>query len=387
MSKKEQEIRTTEGIRTGLIGLLLNLFLTVVKLIAGFTAGSVSILADAMNSLGDSASSLLTIGGFYVANKPADREHPYGHQRAEYISGLFIAIIILIVGFQFLLQSVRRILNPESVESSRMVFILLVLSIAIKIILGIYYQNRSKRMTTRSNTVDALMKDSFNDALMTSVIISSYIIEIKFGWYIDGFVGAAVALFILYSGFKSILDSSNDLLGVRPDQTLIANMQEVLDSIDGPIGYHDLIIHKYGPNKVFATVDIEIDSKWTLLQAHKVIDTIENEFERQFYIKLVCHLDPIVLDDDEQNKIYSLIKKVLKSYDSEYHFHDFRLKKRDDEKQIHFDVVVPDTVTETNLELHYKISSDIYKEFNEYPVVIQFDRDYILDENTSHVKE
>lgn len=387
MSKYEQEKRTAEGIRTGLIGLLINLFLTVVKLVAGFTAGSVSILADAMNSLGDSASSLLTIGGFYVANKPADREHPYGHQRAEYISGLFIAIIILIVGFQFLLQSARRILNPESVVSSRMVFILLVLSIAIKIMLGLYYQNRSKQMSTRSNTVLALMKDSYNDALMTFVIISSYVIEIKFGWYIDGYVGAAVALFILYSGFKSILDSSNDLLGARPDRTLIANMQEVLDSIDGPIGYHDLIIHKYGPNKVFATVDIEIDSKWTLLQAHKVIDNIENEFERQFYIKLVCHLDPIVLDDDEQNRIYALVKKVLKSYDSGFHFHDFRLKKLDGEKQIHFDVVVPDTVTETNLELHYKISSDIYREFNEYPVVIQFDRDYILDENTSHVKE
>lgn len=387
MSKFEQERRTSEGIRTGMIGLLTNVFLTIIKLIAGFTAGSVSILADAMNSLGDSASSLLTIGGFYVARKPADREHPFGHQRAEYISGLFIAIIILIVGFQFFLQSIRRILNPESVLSSRLVIFLLVISIVVKVLLAFFYKKRSQQMETQSNAVVALMKDSYNDALMTLVIIISYFIEIQYSIYIDGYVGIVVALFILYSGLKSISDSSNDLLGARPDRELIARMQAVLDSFDGPIGYHDLIIHKYGPNKVFATVDIEIDSKWSLIQAHKVIDNIEYEFEKQFNIKLVCHLDPIVLDDDEQNEIYALIKKILKSYDSSFHFHDFRVKKFNEEKEIHFDVVVPDTVTETNIELQYKISSDIYREFNEYPVFIEFDRDYILDEDKTHKKQ
>ena len=387
MSKLEQQRRTSEGIRTGVIGLLTNVFLTIIKLFAGFTAGSVSILADAMNSLGDSASSLLTIGGFYVANKPADREHPFGHQRAEYISGLFIAIIILIVGFQFFLQSIRRILNPESVLGSRVVFFLLVISIVVKILLAIFYKNRSKQMETQSNAVVALMKDSYNDALMTLVIIFSYFIEIRFDVYIDGYIGAVISLFILYSGFKSILDSSHDLLGARPDRDLIRRMKEVLDSYDGPIGYHDLIIHKYGPNKVFATVDIEIDSKWSLIQAHKVIDNIEYEFEKQFNIKLVCHLDPIILDDDEQNEIYALVKKVLKSYDTSFHFHDFRVKKFNEEKEIHFDVVVPDTVTETNIELQYKISSDIYREFNDYPVFIEFDRDYILDEDKTHKKQ
>lgn len=380
LSKFEQEKRVKSGIQTGFIGLLVNVILLIIKLVAGITAGSVSILVDAMNSLGDTASSLFTIGGFYVANKPADREHPYGHQRAEYISGLFIAVIILIVGFQFLLQSINRIFNPTSVYSSRLVLFLLIISILMKITLGLYYQNRSKQMVIQSNTVLALKKDSYNDALMTLVIIISYYIEIKFGWYIDGYVGAGVAIFILYSGFRSILDSSNDLLGSRPDVNLILRMQEVLDSFELPIGYHDLIIHKYGPNKVFATVDIEIDSRLSLIKAHKVIDEIEQEFEKQFNIKLVGHLDPIILDDEEQNKIYALVKNILKSYHSDFHFHDFRIKKYGNEKEIHFDVVVPTDIKETDQELHYKITSNIYREFNEYPIYIKFDRDYILDE-------
>ena len=386
LSKFEQEERVKSGIQTGFIGLVVNIVLLTIKLIAGLTAGSVSILVDAMNSLGDTASSFFTIGGFYVSNKPADREHPYGHQRAEYISGLFIAIIILIVGFQFLLQSINRIFNPMSVYSSGLVLLLLIISILLKIGLGFYYQHRSKQMATQSNTVLALKKDSFNDALMTLVIIASYYIEIKFGWYIDGYVGAGVALFIIYSGFRSILDSSDDLLGTRPDVQMILRMREVLDSFETPIGYHDLLIHKYGPNKVFATVDIEIDSRLSLIQAHRVIDEIEQEFEKQFNIKLVGHLDPIILDDEEQNKIYALVKNVLKTYHSNFHFHDFRIKGNDEKKEIHFDVVVPTDVVETDQELHYKIISDIYSEFNEYPVRIKFDRDYILDE-VNKIKE
>src|SRR5690625_336136 len=227
MSKFEQEKRVKSGIQTGIVGLIVNLILLIIKLIAGITAGSVSILADAMNSLGDSASSLFTIGGFYVSNKPADREHPYGHQRAEYISGLFIAIIILIVGFQFLLQSIERILNPTSVYSSRLVLVLLVLSILMKLILGLYYQKRSNQFNQPSNTLIALMFDSYSDALMTLVIVVSYFIEIQFGCYIVVYVGAVIALLILYSGFRSILESSNDLIGTRPDTELIGRMQKV----------------------------------------------------------------------------------------------------------------------------------------------------------------
>jgi len=380
MDQSEQDKRTRVGIGTGLVGLFVNLALVIIKLIAGFMASSVSILADAMNSLGDTAGALLTIGGFYVANKPPDREHPYGHQRAEYISGLFTAIIIVVVGFQFLISSIEKILDPTSVASSRLVLILLIVSVLIKIGLGIYYYYKNKHMDYPSNAIQALVKDSFYDTLMNIVIILSYWLEIQMDWYIDGYIGALVALIILYGGVTSIIESSNDLLGTRPDAELIDRMQTLLDSYNKLVGYHDLILHKYGPNKIFATVDIEIDSRWDLVEAHKIIDTIEKDFAKEFDIKLVGHLDPVELDDEEQNAIYAVIKKTLKSYNHKFHFHDFRLEEQNGQKEIVFDVTVPDSVEASDLELHEMITKDLSEELNHYPIRIHFDRDYFLKE-------
>lgn len=380
MSHVEQSKRAKEGIGTGVVGLIVNLALVIIKVIAGLIAGSVSILADAMNSLGDSAGALLTIGGFYVASKPADREHPYGHQRAEYISGLFTAIIILIVGFQFLLSSINKILDPTSVESSGLVFVLLIVSIIIKMGLGIYYYQKNKKMTDSSQAIQTLIKDSVYDTLMNLVIIISYLLEIQFNWLIDGYIGAFVALIIVYGGITSIIDTSNDLLGTRPDADLVDKMQEVLDSYHKLVGYHDLILHKYGPNKIFATVDIEVDAGWDLVEAHKVIDSIEKEFNERFNIKLVGHLDPVELDDDEQNEIYAIIKKTLKSYERNFHFHDFRLEDTQQGKEIVFDVTVPDDVKETDQALYNQIANDLLKQIDQYTIRIHFDRDYFLKE-------
>jgi cation diffusion facilitator family transporter len=380
MSENEQNLRARVGIGTGVVGLVVNLILVIIKLIAGFIAGSVSILADAMNSLGDSAGALLTIGGFYVANKPPDREHPYGHQRAEYISGLFTAIIILIVGFQFLISSIQKILNPTSVQSSQLVLILLIASIIIKAGLGVYYYQKNKRMTDFSKAIETLTKDSFYDTLMNLVIIISYILEIQFNWYIDGYIGVLVALIILYGGITSIIETSNDLLGTRPNPKLVDEMQNVLDSYSKLVGYHDLILHKYGPNKIFATVDIEIDASWGLVEAHRVIDSIEKEFNEKFGIRLVGHLDPVELDDDEQNNIYAYIKQTLKSYDENFHFHDLRIENQSEKSEIFFDVTVPDEVTASDEKLYQRITEDLSEKLSAYKIRIHFDRDYFLKE-------
>lgn len=380
MSQAEQEKRAKDGIGTGFVGLIVNLMLVGIKLVAGVIAGSVSILADAMNSLGDSAGAVLTIGGFYIASKPADREHPYGHQRAEYISGLFTAVIILVVGFQFLLSSIEKILEPTGVESSRTVILLLALSVLIKAGLGLYYHFKNKHLRGRSNAIEALIKDSMFDVLINLVIILSYIIEIQFGWLIDGYMGAIVALIILYGGVTTIMETSNDLLGTRPDADLIDEMQEVLDAHNNLVGYHDLILHKYGPNKIFATVDVEIDASWDLVEAHRVIDAIEKDFAEKFDIQLVGHLDPVELDDDEQNKIHAKVKQTLKSYDSDYHFHDFRIEETTSGKEILFDVTVPDHETATDEELYNQIIQDISEITEGYSLYIHFDRDYFLKE-------
>lgn len=376
MDQTVQQERTQIGIRTGIVGLIVNLILVIIKLIAGFIAGSVSILADAMNSLGDSAGTVLTISGFYIANKPADREHPYGHQRAEYISGLFTAIIILIVGFQFLLSSIEKIFNPTSVAGSKWVLILLVLSIIIKACLGIYYYQINEQMKDASGSIQALVKDSFYDTLMNLVIIFSYLLEIEFGWYIDGYMGAFVALIIIYGGITSIIETSNDLLGTGPDSQLVTDMQEVLDSYQSLVGYHDLILHKYGPNKMFATVDVEVDARWDLIEAHRVIDSIEKEFDERFGIKLVGHLDPVELNDDEQNEVYANVKRTLKSYKEDFHFHDLRLE---DEKVI-FDITVPDNIQMSDEELYQIIVKDLSKVLQDYEIRIHFDRNYFLKE-------
>ncbi len=379
MNQSEQDKRAKEGISSGVVGLLANIFLVIIKFIAGLTANSVSILADAMNSLGDSLSALLTIIGFYIASKPADREHPFGHQRAEYISGLFTAIIIIFVGFQFLLASAEKILNPTSVEQSSLVLILLVVSMLIKGALVLYYWYINKQFSTKSNAISALMKDSLYDMIINVVIIISYTVEIQYGWLVDGYIGLFVALMILYGGITIILESFDDLLGTRPHPELVQKMQDVLDSYDNLVGYHDLILHKYGPNSMFATVDIELDSRWDLIEAHNVIDSIEKEFKEKFDIVLVSHLDPVVLYDDEQNKIYKVVKQTLKSYDTTFHFHDFRVEEFDEHKEIFFDVVIPDSYNESNERLYDKIVQDVHDKIDQpLKINIEFDRNYVL---------
>ena len=379
MNVSDQNLRAKEGIITGVVGLIVNIILVILKLTAGIMANSVSILADAMNSLGDGTAAILTIGGFYIAQKPADREHPYGHERAEYISGLFTAIIILIVGLQFLKTSIEKILNPTTVYSSSLVIILLIISMLLKMFLGVYYYRKNKKLSTQSGVLNALMKDSLFDTLINAVIISSYLLEVNFGIYIDGYIGAFVALIIIYGGMTSIIESSNDLLGKRPNPELIDNMQKILDSFASIVGYHDLILHKYGPHKAFATVDIEMDSRLDLFTAHRIIDNIEYQFKKEFNIKLVCHLDPVVLHDDEQNSIYRVIKHTLKSYDKNFHFHDFRVDKLGEKRMLFFDVVVPDSCPLTDDELKNRITRDINNQLNQkFPMHIEFDRDYML---------
>lgn len=373
---KNQEERAKLGIHTGIIGVIVNVILVIIKLTAGLLVGSVSILADAMNNLGDSAGAILTIAGFRISNRPPDKEHPFGHQRAEYISGLFVAVIILVVGFQFLLESISKIINPTAVDSSVTVIILLILSVLLKLGLGVYYRTQSNRLS--SSTLNTLKKDSINDSIMTLAVILSYIIEIQFNWYIDGYVGLVIALIIIYSGFTSVMESSDTLLGTRPDDELIDAMQEILNSYQSLIGYHDLIVHRYGPNKIFATVDIEIESSWSLNEAHDLMDHIEKNFENQLSVVLVGHLDPVQLEDDRQNEIHALIKRTLKSYDQDFHFHDFSIEETEDNSIIYLDIVVPESIKATDKEIYEQFSADINKEISGYKIFIKFDRNYLL---------
>lgn len=380
MSKNaESGIRVEMGMKSGIVGLITNLLLVFIKVFAGIKVGSVSILADAINSFGDSAGALLTIGGFYIANKPADEEHPYGHQRAEYISGLILSIIIIIVGVEFFISSIEKIMNPTSVESSKIVFYILIISILTKVGLAFYYRFLNKKIRMGSVIIEALVKDSLNDALMTSVIILSYFVETQFGWHIDGFVGAVVALIIILIGMQSIIDSSNNLIGVRPSKELVKEMQKVLDSYDSIVDYHDLLIHKYGPDNYFVTVHIEMDARWSLLEAHAVIDEIEEEFKEKFNSSTVCHLDPIVLNNEKYNEIYTTVKQTLKKADEAFTFHDFRVIEEANKNEIHLDIVVPRHIDYTDEEMYQLLKKGLEKDYSEFALLLKFDRNYLLD--------
>lgn len=373
-----EEARMRLGIVSGRVGLVSNLLLFIIKLIAGTMSGSISIITDGMNNLGDSASSLLTLFGFRAASKPADKEHPYGHERSEYITGLLISVIIIYVGIQFFTSSIQQILNPTSLNASPIVFALLVMSIIAKMMQGNFYRTAAKSI--HSNTLHGAAQDSINDVYVTTIVLISAMVETFTGWRIDGYAGALLSIIIVYSGIQVINDSINDLLGTRPSKDEIHEMKELLDQYNSIVGYHDLLVHNYGPNKTFATIHIEIDDSWDMKHAHRVIHDIEVDFVEKLGVELVCHVDPIAIQNEEHTAIYRQVKQILKSLNLALTFHDFKVERIDDENHITFDVVVPDNVEKTNDELLRMIQEKIHQQIGCYKLIIEFDRLDLLKE-------
>lgn len=368
--KKRQ--RTKIGELAGILGLISNLLLFIGKFLIGFTAGSVSIMADAMNSLSDFVASILTLIGFRVGAKPADSDHPFGHERFEYISGLVISLIITFVGFQFLTSSVSKMIQPEPVRISKYLFIVLVLSVLIKIWQGRMYLKLAKNID--SETLKASSKDSFNDVYTTLAVLFSALFEWYTGVLIDGYVGFLLALYIIYSGFSMVQDFVRELLGSRPNQEEIQEMEARLSSYSNILSYHDLLVHNYGPRKRFASVHIEVDSSWTLMQAHQVIDTIEKDFQEQLGVDLVCHLDPVAIQDIHYLTIANTMNSIIFHIDQGLRIHDFRVI----DKTLQFDLVIPEAFSLSEKELRRSIQRAVLDNLGEYKLDITFDHNYLL---------
>ncbi|MGK0604117.1 cation diffusion facilitator family transporter [Enterococcus gilvus] len=369
--------RTSVGILAGILGLISNLMLFLAKFFIGSISGSVSIMADAMNNLSDTASSVITLAGFKIAGKPADEGHPYGHERFEYISGFIISILVTYVGIRFLDSSFLKILHPSSVLLTPIVYIVLILSILMKFWQSFMYQKLGKEI--HSDTLRATAQDSINDVYTTIAVLISAIIEWFSGWRIDGYIGFLIALYIIYSGVKMILGFINDLMGVRPPDTEVLAIRKHLDNFPNIIGYHDLLIHSYGPNSIFASVHIEVDQDWTLSHAHEVIDSIEYEVKENLGVDLVCHVDPYPLDDPDFKRIAPELKKVLKESHQHLRFHDLRVDKTTTPETIYFDLVVPEELKKvSNSELQDQISARFISQGEPAKLVITFDRTYLL---------
>lgn len=333
-------------------------------------------MADAVNNLSDTISSVVTLLGFYIAGKPADREHPYGHERFEYISGMFVSLLITFVGFQFFLTSIDRIREPQSIHFTWIMLVVLLLSIFLKIWQGLVYKNIAKKID--SNTLIAASKDSLNDVFTTVTVLISTAVEGMTGWRIDGYIGLLIAVYIIYSGLQLIREFVNELIGVRPDQQKIDKMKDFLSSVQGIVGYHDLMLHQYGPNKIFATVHIEIDDRWDLNRAHQLIDQIEVAFKQKLEVELVCHVDPVNLYDEKQQFIHQTVKAIVREIDRNFKVHDIRLVEHKDRNIILFDLVVPSKYSISDEELLRMIQTKATAEIGDCEIEITFDHNYLL---------
>ncbi|MBO0482347.1 cation diffusion facilitator family transporter [Candidatus Enterococcus courvalinii] len=372
--KATSKERTKQGILAGVLGLISNLILFVSKFMIGILSGSVSIMADAINSLSDTASSVLTLIGFKIAAKPADKEHPYGHERFEYISGLFVSIIISYVGFTFLESSFQKIIHPENIILTPVVFLVLIFSIGLKFIQGKMYSRIAAKID--SNALRATSTDSYNDVFTTLAVLISAGVEWLTGWRIDGYIGFALALYILYSGGMMVRDFVYELMGSRPTTEEIEEMEDSLNHYDQILGYHDLLVHNYGPSKRFASVHIEVDDSLDLNQAHRIVDRIEKDFKERLAVDLVCHLDPVPVSNERYLAVLQTLREIVTTTAEGLKIHDFRVIKEG--KILQFDVVVPQQCHFSDEKLEEIIREQVKQKIGKYQVEITFDHNYLL---------
>ena len=372
---EDNQVRNKYGVFTAIVGILSNIILFVVKITVGIFLGSISILADALNNLVDSISSIITLVGFKLAALPADKEHPFGHARYESISGLLVGIIVIFVGIEFAQASFKEIMNPTSVTITPFVLVLLVITVLIK--LWQFSFNKFVGKKIDSKVILATSVDSRNDMLITILVLIGVIAEYLFNVQVDGYVGMILAIVILLSGFNAMRETVAELLGQRPSNEDVKAMEELLLTYDNILGYHDLVVHQYGHNQYFATLHVEVDADKTLIDTHRIIDKIENEFLNKLKINLVIHQDPVILNDPVINAYLKTIKEIVKEYDSEYSLHDFRLIDHNSYNIIIFDLVVIQDEIRTDEIITNELITKINQIYKKDKIKIIIDRNYL----------
>jgi len=372
---KDATVREAYGRLGSIVGIIANVVLSVSKISIGSLFNSISITADGVNNLSDASSSVITLIGFKLAGKPADKDHPFGHARFEYIAGLIVAFAILLLGTELIKSSFNKIVNPEVLDYGISMIIVLIFSIIVKVWLSKFNGILGDKIS--SSTIKATSMDARNDVIATSAVLVSVIISKFTGFQIDGYMGVLVALFIIYSGVNILKDIMNPILGELPDPEFISEIENKILSYEGILNIHDLVVHNYGPSRYFATVHAEVDAKQDILVCHDMIDNIERDFAEDSDINLVIHLDPIVTDDKEINHLKNLTHKIIKNIDNKLSMHDFRVVKGTTHTNLIFDVVVPVDLEINTKELVYKIEKSIKEENESYYAVITIDKNYV----------
>lgn len=375
---KNPDVRKQYGTLAGGIGILCNLLLFFSKLAAGWITNSISITADAFNNLSDAGSSIMTLVGFRMAGKPADLNHPYGHGRIEYISGLLVAIVIVLMGFELFLSSFDKILHPQNVEFEAVTLFILLISIGIKFWMAGFNLKLSKILHSASMKATAM--DSLSDCAATGSVLIGLCIGKFFGLHLDGFLGIGVSCFILFAGYNAAKDTIAPLLGQTPDPEFVDQLSKILTSREEIIGYHDLIIHDYGPGRVMVTVHGEVPYPIDIMYAHNVIDEIETEIKKELGCNISIHMDPVIVDDEETNQLRECCKQILLEIDDHFSLHDFRMTKGRRKSKLIFDVEVPLDHTMSQKELMDRVNRELVKQYPDCYAIIEMDYGYIMNE-------
>lgn len=336
---KDANVRTNVGKLSGIVGIFSNLFLFVIKFVIGTIVHSVSIQADGVNNLTDAGSNIISILSFHLANKPADKDHPFGHERTETIASLFVGILILVLGFETAKESISKVIHPESIDFRIASVIILLISIIVKF--WMYAYNKKLSKTYDSSLLEATALDSISDVCGTTAVLVSTLLSPVLHFNLDGYMGIVVSGIILYGAYGLLRDMINSLIGEAPDPELVHNIVDRIMAHPAILGVHDMMLHNYGPNKIFASAHVEVDSSKDIFETHDHIDNIEREVKENMNIDLVLHMDPVKVNDPETELYRAKVVEAIHQIDPKWGFHDFRIVSGPTHVNLVFDLVIP----------------------------------------------
>ncbi len=381
----DAKVRQSYGILCGAVGIFLNILLFAGKALAGIFSGSIAITADAFNNLSDAGSSVVTLAGFKMAGQKPDRDHPFGHGRIEYISGLVVAMIILLMAFELLKTSVDKIMHPTDVTASPLIVGILIVSILVKFYMAFYNRKIGKRIN--SAAMDATAKDSLSDTLSTFMVLGTTMLAHTTGIKTDGYCGVVMSLFVFWAGIEAAKETISPLLGQPPEPEFVERVEQIIMEyeIQGVIGLHDLVVHNYGPGRVMLSVHVEVPSNGDILVLHDMIDTIEHRLANELQCSAVIHMDPVCVDDELTNEIKEKVAVIVDAMEGNVSFHDFRIVNGPTHTNLIFDVVVPYEYRMSDKEVIDRLNDKIKEMDENYFAVIEVDEMYVREGKTVKV--
>ena len=368
-------VRTAYGTMVSITGIIVNIVLFIAKFVVGSLFGAISIVGDAVNNLSDAGTQIISLISFRIAAKPADREHPFGHARIEYVTSMIVSFLVMLVGFELFKSSVEQIFSPERPDSSPIAIIVLIGSMLCKLWLGLFNRTIGKRID--SSVMRATAADSLSDVFATGAVLVATVLPMIFtdmNWNPDAYMGVIVAILIVVAGFRILNESKNAILGEAPSEEIVKQITETVDKYEGALGIHDMVVHNYGPGRIIASLHIEVDGSVNVFETHDMIDTIEKDLRENCGIEATIHMDPIVTDDEQVNELRAKTAEAVKKIHTSMQIHDFRFVAGATHTNLIFDVVVPFELKMSDAEVKNAVAEKVKELDPTYCVVLNVDR-------------